>query len=242
MKVTKQFKIGIISIIAIGLIGGLFTFNDYLSKEKRWFYSTATNVKAFDKLYWGMSKEEVERALNKRINFSNNPKKGDLPLDFEIRMRESAKNDFKYTTIINDYKRVILQNNDFDFYGENIDKLILYFYKNQLCRFSIDGKLWSYEMNYKKLRHFDSLIVKDLNIKYGNPKNELDKKDDYWIKHFSWDNKKASLYYLIKKPNIVQNQNGEMKSYEFEFYISATFLQIDKSIDEDIINYKPESF
>ena len=67
MKITTQIKIAIIAILAIGIIFGLYKLNDYLSKEKRWFYATATDIKAFDKLYWGMSKEEVERAIGEKL-------------------------------------------------------------------------------------------------------------------------------------------------------------------------------
>ena len=117
-----------------------------------------------------------------------------------------------------------------------------FFLKNQLFKLHIGGKLWSYDMNYLKMRHFDSLIVKDLNFKYGKPKNELVKKNGYWVRDLRWDNKITNLNFLIAKPKIVENQYGEMKSYEFFFYVNSKFLQIDNMLDEDIKNYKPNSF
>ena len=161
MKITKQIKIGIIAIFSIGIIFGLYKLNDYLSREKRWFYATATDVKAFDKLYWGMSKEEVERVLNKKLLITKGGK-NDLPImsiEYEIRFRKAAKKGFKYSKIAIEYFRGTLFNYDSDFYGEDIDDLELHFYKNQLFKITIKGKLWSYKLDYEGINHFDSLIV-----------------------------------------------------------------------------------
>lgn len=241
MKISKNIKISILAILSTLFSCGLYKLNDYLSREKRWFYATATDIKAFDKLYWGMSKEEVERAFNKKIT-PQERQNGEFDKILDIVSRETAKKYFKYTKIIKDIETITIQNYDFDFYGEGIDKLELYFYKNQLYRVGIQGKLFSYYKNYKEIQQFDSALVDDLNLKYGKPQNVLEKNSNNWIRYLRWEhNKNTSVYFIINKPEIVENDNGE-SSYEFSFYISLKFLQIDKEIDEDVKNYKPNSF
>ncbi|WP_395616692.1 hypothetical protein [Aquirufa sp.] len=234
MKVTKQFKIGIISIIAIGLIGGLYTFNDYLSKENRWFYSTATNVKAFDKLYWGMSKEEVERTLGIKLKTTINfliPNAIINQTASDFNNEYSKINGWPYNKEVdNKIKQFKIEDGtniysiDFEFYN-------LRFYNNELFEVIIKGHYFSKEGDKKSDLYFNN-IKRDLTKKYG--------KSIKVFNHLLFSNSDVSA--VLEFSELTNNSEINFKENETD-KLSLDVLFPNKNIKNNLISltlrYKP---
>lgn len=226
MKITKQIKIGIIAIISIGIIFGLYKLNDYLSKEKRWFYATATDVKAFDKLYWGMSKEEVERAIGEKL----------IIVDSDYLFANENNKGFKLLPIKKQFQLYSIKGLNIDFYGlEKID-FRLFFFKKQLYKIYIQN-LDAENLAEKDLNIFTENLISDLNSKFGKYKDSTTIENNFFIrKEAHWgNNTKIGARLLTYKP-----KDGITLYSNFEF--DLVYHLIRDQLLNDIKNYKHNLF
>ena len=238
MKITKQIKIGIIAIISIGIIFGLYKLNDLLSKEKRWFYATATDVKAFDKLYWGMSKEEVERALGIKTKYSN------IKLFFPKKARISqTTSDFnkEYYNINGwSYNREIdnqLFNTDIEggtnIYGIDSYSYNLEYYNNKLFKINIEGLYLTNDTTINNDLYIKN-IRNDLTRKYGKP-STLN------VNHLQFNNSNVSVDFSFEQLNYKPENQLDLTGTSFESANERTIKK--KKIRNNIfslnLKYKP---
>lgn len=211
MKITKEIKIGIIAIISVGIIFGLYKLNDYLSKEKRWFYGTATDLKAFDKLYWGMSKIEVERTLGIKI-------KQQLKLLLpNVRINQTTSDFNKEYYNINgwSYNREIdnqLLNFEIgrgtNIYGIDSYSYNLEFYNNKLFKIIIEGLYLTNDTTINKDLYIKN-IRNDLTRKYGKP-SILD------VNHLQFNNSNVSADFYFEQLNYKPENKLDLTGTSFE--------------------------
>ena len=236
MKLTKQIKIGIIAIISIGIIFGLYKLNDYLSREKRWFYATATDVKAFDKLYWGMSKIEVERTLGIKTKYSlidlliPNARINQTTSDFNKEYYNI--NGWSYNREIDNQLFDINIEGGTNIYGIDSYLYNLEFYNNKLFKIKIEGLYLTNDTTINKDLYIKN-IRNDLTRKYGKPSlldvnhlkfNNSNVSADFYFKQLDYKPKeinleglssdKLTIDVLFPKKNLKNNWIGLTLSYK----------------------------
>lgn len=228
MKVTKQFKIGIISILAIGVIVGLYIFNDYLSKEKRWFYATATDIKAIDKVYWGMSKEEVERAVGEKLTVESS--------DYLFTNKSTNAKGFKLFPIKKEFQLYSFKGINIDFYGLEKINYKLFFYKARLYKIYIQN-LDTDNLTEKDLNIFTDNLISDLNSKFGKYNyTKTNEKRIFISKEIHWgSNTKIGARLITYKP-----KDGVTLHTNFEFELVYHLTR--NQLLNDIKNYKSNLF
>lgn len=228
MNFTRQIKIGIISIMVIGTIGGLYLFNDYLSREKRWIYSTATEIKALDKLYWGMSKEEVERAIGEKLTVESS--------DYLFTNKNTNAKGFKLFPIKKQFQLYSFKGINIDFYGLEKINYKLFFYKEQLYKIYIQN-FDADNLTEKDLNIFTENLISDLNSKFGKYNyTTMNEKRIFILKESRWgSNAKIGSRLITYKP-----KDGVTLHTNFEFEL--VYHLIRNQLLNDIKNYKNNLF
>ncbi len=233
---TKEIKIGIIAIISIVILFGLYKLNNYLSKEKRWFYATATDLKAYDKLYWGMSKEEVERTLGIKSKLHTkllvpNARIGQTTSDFN---KEYYKiNGWSYNREIDNQ----LFNTDIEggtnIYGIDSYSYNLEYYNNKLFKINIEGLYLTNDTTIKKDLYIKN-IRNDLTRKYGKP-SILN------VNHLQFNNSNVSVDFSFEQLNYKPENQLDLTGTSFESANERTIKK--KKIRNNIfslnLKYKP---
>ena len=215
MKISKNFKISFLAVLSTSFIYGLYKFNDFLSKEKRWFYATATDIKAFDKLYWGMSKEEVERAYDRKLRKSVNlyiPGRKKSESIAEFKNQYELEYGFEYSPEIASKIEVYQINDISNLLGVYIEHYNVWFIEDKLYRINLRSEYKSKSslqndefrlefmnelnrkynfLNKNKSEFNDFKNYKDIFVVQGKTSN----KTDIWLQFYSY--KKSDDTYLV---------------------------------------------
>jgi len=185
-NIKKIILLSFISLLGISVYLG----SKKLKDEKRWFYSTGTNEVVFGEITWGMSQQEVERALGYNLykpdKFSKSSETKSLLKIEEFTMnlnsyqvdlqsynfrKESPSPNIPIPENVKSLTLNLIGKPLTNFFGVKTGGVCYLFYKNKLCGITILPFIVTPHYSEKEfdfqINKFKKLFLDDLHRKFG---------------------------------------------------------------------------